>query len=114
MAKKKKLDPDEIYTPSAPGSRTSAAAAAGKASSAATDEALVFDYIDKQEMRGATDDEVEQALGMLHQGASARRRAPVLKHRVVDSQKTRRTRTGCGAAVWVTVASITRATTGPS
>lgn len=103
-------DGDAPYTPFVSGSRTSRAAAAAKASSASTDERRVYEYIDQRGMHGATDDEVEVALDMRHQTASARRRGLVLKHRVVDSQKTRATRTGCGATVWVTVASISRST----
>ncbi len=52
---------------------------------------------------GRTDDEIEQALNMRHQTVSARRRELVLAGKVVDSGRTRKTRSGCKATVWVTV-----------
>ena len=52
---------------------------------------------------GATDDELERLLRMRHQTASARRRELVLLGKVVDSGRTRKTRSGCKATVWVTV-----------
>ena len=51
---------------------------------------------------GATDDEIEQALNMRHQTVSARRRELVLLGKVVDSGRTRATRSGRQATVWVT------------
>ncbi len=52
--------------------------------------------------RGRTDDEIEQALNMIHQTASARRRELVLAGKVKDSGRTRATRRGRQATVWVT------------
>ncbi len=51
---------------------------------------------------GRTDDEIEQFLHMIHQTVSARRRELVLLGKVVDSGRTRATRHGRQATVWVT------------
>ena len=51
---------------------------------------------------GATDDELERLLQLRHQTVSARRRELVLLGKVVDSGRTRKTRSGCKAKVWVT------------
>lgn len=51
---------------------------------------------------GATDDEIERLLDMRHQTVSARRRELVLAGLVVDSGRTRATRSGRQATVWVT------------
>jgi hypothetical protein len=50
---------------------------------------------------GATDDEIEATTGMLHQTASATRRALVLAGDVVARGDTRPTRTGRAAQVWI-------------
>lgn len=52
---------------------------------------------------GMTDDEVERALGLRHQTASARRRELVLLGLVRDSGRRRRTSSGRMAAVWEVV-----------
>ena len=52
-------------------------------------------------MEGFTDDELEVRLALLHQTASARRRALVQKGLIVDSGETRPTRSGRKATVWV-------------
>lgn len=52
---------------------------------------------------GATDDEIEQDLDLIHQTVSARRRELVLLGKVVDSGRTRPTRSGRQATVWMTV-----------
>jgi len=90
------------------GSATSKAAATSQVLKAEADEARVFAYLQGCEGGGATDDEVEVALHMLHQTASARRRGLVLKDFVVDSGRTRETRTGCHATIWIT-ASVAKA-----
>lgn len=64
-------------------------------------EAEVFNFIKKRGLKGATDDEVERHLLMRHQTASARRRTLVLKGRVVETGRERRTRSGRWATVWV-------------
>lgn len=49
---------------------------------------------------GATCDELEQALNLSHQTASARLREMNLKGAIVDSAKRRNTRSGRAAIVW--------------
>lgn len=49
---------------------------------------------------GATDDELEVALGLKHQTASATRRGLVIAGLVWDTGKTRKTRSGRNAIVW--------------
>lgn len=50
---------------------------------------------------GATDDEIEAALGLKHQTASAARRGLVIAGLVRDSGHVRKTRSGRKATVWV-------------
>lgn len=50
---------------------------------------------------GSTDDEIEIALGLRHQTASARRRELVLLGQIYDSGQRRRTSSGRAAVVWV-------------
>jgi len=50
---------------------------------------------------GATDDEIEAALGLKHQTASAARRGLVIAGLVRDSGQVRNTRSGRKATVWV-------------
>ena len=64
-------------------------------------ETEVFNFLKKRGTKGATDDEIERHLNMRHQTASARRRTLVLKGRVSDSERERRTRSGRWATVWV-------------
>jgi len=61
----------------------------------------VFRFIAAAGSMGATDDEIELALGMRHQTASARRRELVLKGRIVDSGTLRKTSSGRYAHVWI-------------
>lgn len=89
------------YVPSVAGSSTSEAAARAKAPTAESDESRVLAYIVARGARGATDDEIEEALEMRHQNASARRRGLVLARKVVDSGRARDTRSGRAATVWV-------------
>ena len=49
---------------------------------------------------GATCDELEQAMDLSHQTCSARLREMALKGAIVDSEKTRATRSGRAAIVW--------------
>ncbi len=84
------------------GSETSEAAAGSMRARAPHDEERVYSFIASQGKHGATDDEIERALKMRHQSASARRNGLVLKGRVVDSGlEPRKTRSGRGATVWV-------------
>lgn len=80
---------------------TSKAAAESLAEHADTQREKVLSAIEGAGKKGMTDDEVEQALGMRHQTASARRRGLVIDGLVVDSGRTRKTRSGRAATVWV-------------
>lgn len=68
---------------------------------AATLRARVLDTIKAAGDSGATDDEIEQATGLVHQTASARRRELALGGKIVDSGQRRPTRSGRKAIVWV-------------
>jgi hypothetical protein len=61
----------------------------------------VLDLITDQKTHGATDDEIEHALGLRHQSASARRNGLMKLGLVVDSGLKRRTHSGRQAVVWV-------------
>lgn len=80
---------------------TSLAAAKGIAPQISTLRERVYRYIAACGALGATDDQVEAALKMRHQTASARRRELVIAGRVVDSGRTAKTRSGARATVWV-------------
>tara|TARA_Y100000034_G_C6891619_1_gene410285 strand:+ start:1276 stop:1596 length:321 start_codon:yes stop_codon:yes gene_type:complete len=64
--------------------------------------AQVHAHIKACQSNGATDDEIEVALDLRHQTASARRRELVQLGFVVDSGVRRPTRSGRKAKVWVT------------
>ena len=89
-------------------SATSRAAAESMLIRAPTDEGSVWRYLLWEAERGATDDEIEIQLDLLHQTASARRRGLVRKKVVVDSGMTRKTRSGRSAIVWVTWGNLSR------
>ena len=61
----------------------------------------VFAHVQASGRYGCTDDEIEVALGLIHQTVSARRRELVQSLHVVDSETRRRTRSGRTATVWV-------------
>lgn len=61
----------------------------------------VFQYIKRAGSSGATCDEVEEALYLRHQTASARVHELMRAKRIVASGKKRRTRSGRTATVWV-------------
>jgi hypothetical protein len=99
--------PAEPYggrAPSVAGSATSEAAADSKLATKDSDEGRVYGYVVRAGERGATNDEIEAALGLIHQNASARTRTLVLKGRLRDSGRTRATRSGRQASVWVATA----------
>lgn len=81
---------------------TSIAAALSMLSCARTLQGAVYRMIRARGPAGATDDEIERAMGLRHQTASARRRELVLLGTVRDSGKRRRTDSGRFATVWVT------------
>lgn len=71
-----------------------------RSGSGPTDAWRVLDFIRSQGDRGATDDEIEVALGLPHQTASARRRDLEKGGQIYNTSARRRTRTGTPAAVW--------------
>lgn len=85
----------------AKGSKTSKAAAESMKPKAASLRSQVLSFIEDKRVWGATDDEIEVALGLRHQTASARRRELVLEGLVCDSGTQRKTRSGRSATVWV-------------
>ena len=82
---------------------TSIEAALSMLESASTLRGRVYRYIDRLGSKGATDDEIEIASGLIHQTVSARRRELVLLNVVVDSGEKRTTRSGRRAIVWIAV-----------
>lgn len=80
---------------------TSSAAAAGVMPFVRSMEERVRRYVELSGRDGATCDEIEAGLGMLHQTASARVRTLVLKQELVKTTDRRRTRQGMRAAVYV-------------
>lgn len=83
------------------GSDTSKEAAESVVASAQAVRVRVFKHIEAQGGQGSTDNEIEHALGLRHQSASARRRELVQRGMVYDSGARRRTDSGRKAAVWV-------------
>jgi hypothetical protein len=79
---------------------TSVEAAESMEPNAGTLRALVLDFIRGRLGAGATDDEIEVALGMRHQTASARRRELAIGKWIEDSGERRATRSGRMAIVW--------------
>lgn len=61
----------------------------------------ILDYIRLQGLDGATTDEVEVALGLSHQTASARMRDLKVSEDIESLGEVRKTRTGCRAIVWI-------------
>jgi DNA adenine methylase len=82
-------------------SDTSLAAASAVAGTAEQMRGRALVEIRSRGVAGATCDEVEVALEMKHQTASARLRELALEGEIADSGERRRTRSGCKAAVWV-------------
>lgn len=85
--------------PFAAGSDTSKAAAAAIEPAAKTYRAVVLAYLRGRGVHGATCDEVEQAIGLIHQTASARIRELAQAGLIFEAGK-RATRTGRAAVVW--------------
>ena len=88
-------------TPYARDSETSMEAAVRIEPVAGTMRAQVLEHIRRCGEMGATDDEIEVALNMRHQTASARRNDLAGIEWIVDSGRTRLTRSGRKATVWV-------------
>jgi hypothetical protein len=85
------------------GSDTSRAAAESVRTTAPIQQAAVLAYLAQCGPQGATVDEIEEALGLRHQSASARMTEAVRMGLAEDSGERRRTRSGRTAAVWVVV-----------
>jgi len=92
------------HPPHVKGSDTSAAAAVSIRVPAGTLRFKVFAYLKKRGAAGSTDEELEHALELRHQTASARRRELVLDGLVEDSGERRKTSSGRQAVVWKAVA----------
>ena len=89
-------------------SGTSRAAADSMVAHARPMREQVFEYIKAQGERGATDDEIEVALGMRHQSASPRRRDLEKKYEAIYlTNETRPTRSGRQAGVYRAVEGAT-------
>lgn len=83
------------------GSDTSEAAAASMEEAAPLLRERVLCFFIAQGQRGATDDEVELALGLSHQTASARRRELELGGKIQKTPNRRKTRSGRTAGVYI-------------
>ena len=83
------------------GSDTSEAAADSVADRRVSHQQKVLKYFKRVGTQGTTDDDIEVALGLRHQTASARRRELELKGLVSKTDRRRRTRSGRTAAVYV-------------
>lgn len=81
-------------------SDTSLEAARSMVEIAPTHRLAVFSFLVSRGDRGATDDEIERALGLRHQSASARRRELVQAGLVEETEERRKTRSGRTATVW--------------
>lgn len=80
---------------------TAKVAAARALPRSGSDRRRVLDHVAAQGSLGATDDELETALGLPHQTASARRNGLVADGWLVDSGRKRNTRSGTPAVVWI-------------
>ena len=90
--------------PFASGSETSRQAAASMKDQSARDRMRVLECILSRGDSGATCDEVEVLLGMVHQSASARVSELFHKYgRITKSGRVRKTRSGRNATVWIAV-----------
>jgi hypothetical protein len=83
------------------GSDTSKAAAESMEASAPSIRTRVWRFIAAAGAHGVTDDDIERALGLRHQTASARRRELVIEKIVGDSGRTAKTTSGRSATLWV-------------
>lgn len=99
--------PGAYGTPYARDSPTSRDAAERIEPSADTLRRMVLDHV-RGCQGGATCDEVEEKLGLRHQTASARLWELHKAGLVVDSGRTRKTRSGRSAVVWVGAAELAR------
>ena len=82
------------------GSDTSKAAAESMRKSAGSIRLLILSHLTIMRDVGATCDQIERALGLRHQTASARLRELAMQRRIVDSGERRIASSGRKAAVW--------------
>lgn len=94
--------------PFARGSETSRKAALSSCAAAPSTRLRIFEWVKARRAHGATIDEIERALGLTHQNASARvwelrgcKRSGKMPTLLIDSGRVRNTRTGRPATVWV-------------
>lgn len=92
---------DQTSLPYEKGRPTSQAAAKAGIKRVNGDRFRVLRHIMLQGSHGATDDEIEVALGLPHTTASARRRGLYLDDEIAFVGETRKTRRGRAANVWV-------------
>ena len=90
----------EQYTLPYSNPTTSKDAASSMKVLAAEQRALVYHYICTQGERGATDEEIQEALGLRVQSETPRRGELVLHKLVLETEQRRRTRSGRWAIVW--------------
>lgn len=90
------------------GSSTSEAAADSMTNASGKIRRQVLEHIVALGPHGATCDEIEDALDLRHQTASARVRELALLSRILDSGRKRPTRSGRNAVVWVAPPSRSR------
>ncbi len=100
-AKQSSMFGDNGMPPFVRGSDTSAAAARSVAIDVRSMKEKIAAYIKNKNKFGATCDEVERALKMPHQTASARIRGLFTDGRLQDSGQRRMTRTKRKATVWI-------------
>jgi predicted transcriptional regulator len=93
--------PYNDHPPFVAGSDTSELAAESMADIAGSIREQVYGWMARRGDHGATDDEIERALAIRHQTASARRRELELIGRVQKTDQRRRTSSGRSAAVYV-------------
>ena len=91
---------DLFSTPYAKGSDTSKEAAESMTPHVGRLAHQVLGYIVRQGIRGATCDEIEEALDLRHQTASARVNELMNRGMIVDRGYRRKTRSGRRATVW--------------
>lgn len=97
---------DQTSLPYEKGRPTSQAAAKAGIKRVNGDRFRVLRHIMLQGSHGATDDEIEVALGLPHTTASARRRGLYLDSEIAFCGETRKTRRGRAANVWVAKALV--------
>lgn len=87
--------------PFQPGSATSEAAAVAAMESAPTRREEVYEFLKSRGEHGATDDEIQQALGYPRSSVGARRNELMNEGLIIDSGDTRATRYGRQATIWL-------------